>query len=71
MVREAMQYGGLIATARNSVLKTGGTASNRMGIDTSALCQLNKRLIQQTTINIVSLVQVQFCRPLFDKSPSR
>ena len=33
-------YGGLIATARNTVLKTVGTASTRMGIDTSALRHL-------------------------------
>ena len=29
-------YGGLTATARSTVLKTVGTASNRLGIDTSA-----------------------------------
>ena len=38
-VRESVHYGGLIATARNTVLKTVGTASTRMGIDTSALRQ--------------------------------
>ena len=38
-VRESVHYGGLIATARNTVLKTAGTASTRMGIDTSALRQ--------------------------------
>ena len=37
-------FGGLIATARNTVLKTVGTASTRMGIDTSALRQRPLRI---------------------------
>ena len=35
-VRKPLHYGGLIAPARNLVLKTSGTG-DRMGIDTSAL----------------------------------
>ena len=37
-------YGRLIATARNTVLKTVGTASTRMGIDTSAFRQRPLRI---------------------------
>lgn len=71
MVREAMQYGGLIATARNSVLKTGGTASNRMGIDTSALRQLNKDSYSKLQLTLYHWFKSNPVIHLSDKSPSR